>query len=67
MWDEFKIFLYKSLEENRVFVDTIKHKMRTASYHQLEDIINWEAHLKHLQTAPKEYDTTTTLLNKLLI
>lgn len=67
IWDKFKIFLHKSLEETQVFVDTILHKLRIISQNQLKDIIDLAAYLEHLQTVLKELNTMTVLSNKLFI
>lgn len=66
-WNEFKVFLRKSLGETRVFVDTIWHKLRTASQYQLEDVMDWSVYLEHLQAVLKEFDVAAAPADDLLI
>lgn len=67
VWDEFKTFLRRSLGESRAFVDCIWRKIRTASQYQLEEVMDWAAHLENLQAVLKEFDTVAAPNEDLLI
>ncbi len=55
-WDEFKAFLHKALGDSRAFVDSYGTKIRRDSQYQQEEVLDWTAHLKHLQAVLKEFD-----------
>ena len=55
-WEEFKTFLKQSLGESDAFVGNAWCKMRSDSQHQLEEVQDWAAHLKHLQSILLEFD-----------
>ncbi len=55
-WDEFKAFLQKALGDFRTFVDSYWMKIRRNSQYQQEEVLDWTAHLKHLQAVLKEFD-----------
>ncbi len=55
-WDEFKAFLQKALGDSRAFVDSYWTKIRKDSQYQQEEVLNWAAHLEHLQAVLKEFD-----------
>ena len=47
-WDEFKAFFCRSLGDSRAFVDSYWRKIKRDSQYQLEEVLNWTAHLEHL-------------------
>ncbi len=53
------MFLQKALEDSRAFVDSYWTKIRRDSQYQLEEVLDWVAHLEHLQAVFKEFDPTT--------
>ncbi len=55
-WDEFKVFLSKSIGESNAFVGHVWSKLRGDVQHQLEEVQDWSAHLKHLQSMLLEFD-----------
>ncbi len=55
-WDEFKAFLRKTLGDSRVFVDSYWTKIRRDSQYQQEKVLDWAAHLEHLQAVLKEFE-----------
>ena len=55
-WDEFKVFLRRSLGDSRAFVDGFWRKIKRDSQYQQEDVQDWAAHLEHLQAVLKEFD-----------
>ena len=55
-WAEFKDFLRKNLGDDRVFANSICSKFRQDSQYQAESVLDWAAHLKHLQFILLEYD-----------
>ncbi len=57
-WDEFKAFLRKALGDSRAFVDSYWTKIKQDSQYQQEEVLDWTAHLEHLQAVLKEFDST---------
>ncbi len=57
-WDEFKTFLRKVLGDFRAFVDSYWTKIKRDSQYQQEEVLDWAAHLEHLQVVLKEFDPT---------
>ncbi len=55
-WDEIKVFLRKSLGESNAFVGHDWSKLRGDAQYQLEEIQDWVAHLKHLQSILLKFD-----------
>ena len=55
-WAEFKDFLRKNLGDDRAFANSICSKFRRDSQYQAESVLDWAAHLKHLQSILLEYD-----------
>ncbi len=55
-WNKFKAFLRKSLGESNAFVGHVWSKLRGDTQHQLEEVQDWAAHLKHLQSILLEFD-----------
>ena len=47
-WNEFKTFLCQNLGDSQVFVDAYWGKIKRDSQYQLEEILDWAAHLEHL-------------------
>lgn len=66
-WEEFKACLRRSLGESWAFVDTIWNKIRRASQYQLEEVMDWAAHLEHLQSILKEFDPSAVPNEETLI
>ena len=66
-WEEFKAFLCQSLGKSEAFDDTIWSTIRKDSQHQLEEVIDWAAHLEHLQTVFQEFDADTVISEPVLI
>ena len=56
MWDKFKAFLRQSLGNSQAFVDSYWRKIKKDSQYQLEEVLNWAAHLKYLQAVLREFD-----------
>ena len=55
-WAKFKDFLRKNLGDNRAFANSICSKFRRDSQYQAESVLDWAAHLEHLQSILLEYD-----------
>ncbi len=66
-WDEFKAFLQKALGDSRAFVDSYWSKIRRDSQYQQEEVLDWAAHMEHLQVVLKEFDPTGALNETTLI
>ena len=56
-WAEFKDFLRKNLGDDRAFANSICSKFRRDSQYQAESVLDWAAHLEHLQSILLEYDS----------
>ena len=65
--EEFKAILCWSLAESRAFVDSIWKTIRRDSQYQQEEVMDWAAHLEHLQTVLKEFNPVTAPTEKVLI
>ncbi len=57
-WNEFKVFLRKALEDFLAFEDSYWTKIKRDSLYQQEEVLDWAAHLEHLQAVLKEFDPT---------
>ena len=55
-WEEFKDFLRKNLGDDRAFANSILSQLRRISQHQQESVLEWAAHLEHLQSILLAYD-----------
>ena len=66
-WDEFKVFLCQSLGDSQTFVDTYWGKIKRDSSYQLEEVLDWAAHLEHLQAIFQEFDPAATLNDEIII
>ena len=55
-WEEFKTFFCRSLRDSRAFVDSYWAKIKRDSQYQQEDVLDWAAHLEHLQAVFREFD-----------
>ena len=66
-WEGFKAFLRQSLGESEAFVDTIWSTIRKDSQHQFEEVMDWAAHLEHLQTVLQEFDANAVISEPVLI
>ena len=66
-WEEFKAFLRRSLGESRAFVDSIWRTIRRDSQYQQEEVMDWAAHLEHLQTVLREFDSAAAPNEEVLI
>ena len=60
IWPEFKVFLQKNLEESKLFVNSIRKKLKRDSQYQLKEVYDWLAQLKHLQSILIEFDLAAT-------
>ena len=67
MWDEFKAFLRRSLDDSQAFVDIYWGKIKRDSQHQLEEVLDWAAYLEHLQAVLREFDPAATLNKETMI
>ena len=56
-WDKFKAFLRRSLGDFQAFIDSYWAKIKRDSQYQQEDVLDWAAHLEHLQAVLKEFDS----------
>ena len=66
-WEEFKTFLCQSLGDSRTFVDSYWAKIKKASQYQQEDVLDWAAHLEHLQVILREFDSMAALNKNTMI
>ncbi len=66
-WEEFKAFLQKALGDSRNFVDSYWMKIKRDSQYQLEEVLDWAAHLEPLQAVLKEFVPTAALNEETLI
>ena len=66
-WEGFKAFFWQGLDKSEAFVNTIRSTNRNNSQHQLEEVIDWAAHLKHLQTNFCKFDADVVILEPVLI
>lgn len=66
-WAGFKIFLQKSFEKTRVFVDDIWRKFHNTNKYQLEDIMDKSVHIEHFLSIMKQFETVVALTGNLLI
>ena len=55
-WAKFKDFFKKNLRDDRAFANSICSKFRRDSQYQAESVLDWAAHLEHLQSILFEYD-----------
>ena len=60
-WAEFKDFLGKNLGDNWAFANNICSQFRQDFQYQAESVLDWAAHLKHLQSILLEYDLVGAL------
>lgn len=51
----------------RVFVDDIRKKFRNTNQYQLENVIDWFAHMEYLQSVLRKFDGIATSMDNLLI
>ena len=66
-WDEFKAFLRRSLGDSQAFVDAYWGKIKRDSQYQLEEVLDWAAHLEHLQAVLREFDPAATPNKEIII
>ena len=55
-WAKFKDFFRKNLGDDQAFANSICSKFRRDSQYQAESVLDWAAHLEHLQSILLEYD-----------
>ena len=55
-WAELKDFLRKNLGDDQAFANSICSKFRQDTQYQAESVLDWAAHLEHLQSILLEYD-----------
>ena len=67
MWTKFKDFLRKNLEDDRAFANSICSKFRQDSRYQAEFVLDWAAHLEHLQSILLEYDWVGALTEPIML
>ena len=58
---------YQSLGDFQVFVDTYWGKIKRDSQYQLEEVLDWAAHQKHLQVVLQEFDSAATPNKEIMI
>ena len=61
------MFFRKILGDSWAFVNSYKTKIRHNFQYQREKMLDWVAHLEHLQAILKEFDLTTAPNEKTLI
>ena len=66
-WDEFKTFLRRSLGDSQAFVDTYWGKLKRDFQHQQEEVLDWAAHLEHLQAVLQEFDPDAVPTGRIMI
>ena len=66
-WDEFKAFLQRSLADSQAFMDTYWEKLKRDSQHQQEEVLDWAAHLEHLQVVFREFDPSAPPTERIMI
>ncbi len=59
-WDEFKVFLRKSLGKSNAFVSHVWSKLRGDAQYQSEEVQDWTVHLEYLQSILLKSDTNNT-------
>ncbi len=47
-WDKFKVFLRKILGDSQAFVNSYWANIKRDSQYQLEEVLDWAAHLEYL-------------------
>ena len=55
-WEEFKDFLRTNLGDDRAFANSILSQFRRVFQYQQESVLEWAAHLEHLQSILLAYD-----------
>ena len=66
-WEGFKAFLCASLAKFEAFVNIIWSTIKKNSQHQFKEVMDWAAHLEHLQTVFREFDADTVISEPVLI
>ena len=61
------MFFYKALGDFWAFVNSYLAKTKQDSWYQLEKMLDWAAHLEHLQVVLKEFDFTAAPNEKTLV
>ena len=56
-WEEFKTFLCQSLRDFQAFINSYWAKIKRDSQYQQENVLDWAAHLEHLQTVFREFNS----------
>ncbi len=54
------VFFRNGLGDSRAFVNSYWAKIKCNSQYQLEKVLDWVAHLEHLQAIQKKFDPTAT-------
>ena len=60
MWNEFKAFLCRSLGNSQISVDAYWRKIKRDFQYQLEEVLDWTAHLEYFHAVFQEFDPATT-------
>ena len=55
-WEEFKTFLCQSLGDSQAFVNSYWAKIKRDSQYHQKDVLDWVAHLEHLQEVLQKFD-----------
>ena len=61
------MFFRQSLGDSQAFVDTYWEKIKKESQHQLEEILDWAAHLEYLLAVFREFDLAATSNEEIMI
>ena len=67
MWDKFKAFFHKNLEDSQAFVDSYWRKIKREYQYQLKEILDWAAYLEYLQAILQEFDPVVAPNKDILI
>ena len=66
-WEEFKAFLCRSLGKSQAFGDNIWRTIRKDFHYQQKEVMDWAAHLEHLQIVLREFNSAAAPNKKVLI
>lgn len=66
-WDNFKMFLYYSLEQSRIFVNDIGRKIQIVRQYRWKEIINRVVNLEHLWAILKKFAIVAALIEEFFI
>ena len=66
-WKKFKAFFRQSLGESQGFIDSLWRIISRDFQYQQKKVMDWAAHLEHLQIMLREFDSAATLNEEVLI